>query len=54
MYLERSYVLQAAGLSREAAYRTLRVGIGRFTTQAQLTESVRLLANAVGSLAAFH
>jgi cysteine desulfurase len=31
--LEPSHVLLAIGLSREAAYRTIRIGLGRFTTK---------------------
>ena len=48
--LEPSYVLEAIGLSREAAYRTLRVGFGRSTTQSQLDMAVQLFAKAYESL----
>ena len=44
--LEPSYVLQAIGLSREAGYRTLRVGIGRSTTQEQIALSADQIARA--------
>ena len=50
--LEPSYVLQAVGLSREDAYRTLRVGIGRFTTKDELEIAVQLLQGALESLKA--
>ena len=48
--LEPSYVLEAIGLSREAAYRTLRVGIGRSTTRTELDTAVHLLLRAYESL----
>ena len=48
--LEPSYVLGAIGLSREAAYRTLRVGIGRSTTQSELDATVQLFVKAFESL----
>lgn len=49
--LEPSYVLQAIGLSREAAYRTLRVGLGHSTTQVELDTAVQLLLRAYKLLA---
>ena len=49
--LEPSYVLEAIGLSREAAYRTLRVGLGRSTNQAELDTALQLLLKAYASLA---
>ncbi len=49
--LEPSYVLQAVGLSREAAYRTLRVGLGRGTTRAELDTAAHLLARSHKALA---
>lgn len=48
----RAYVLQAIGLSREAAYSTLRVGIGRFTTREELTRAAALLVPAYRDVAA--
>lgn len=48
--LEPSYVLQAIGLSREAAYRTLRVGIGRSTTEEELASAAQLIVGTLESL----
>ena len=44
--VEPSYVLKALGLSDEAASRTLRVGIGRFTSAADIEYAVAALAAA--------
>ena len=44
--IEPSYVLKALGLSDEAASRTLRVGIGRFTSPADIEYAVAALAAA--------
>ena len=44
--IEPSYVLRALGLSDEAAARTLRVGIGRFTSAAEIDAAVALFARA--------
>ena len=44
--VEPSYVLRALGLSDDAAARTLRVGIGRFTSAAEIDETVALFARA--------
>lgn len=41
--LEPSHVLLAIGLSREAAYRTIRIGLGRFTTQADVDEATNTI-----------
>ena len=49
--LEPSYVLQAVGLSREAAYRTLRMGLGRSTTRDELDTAAQFLIGAFRSLA---
>jgi len=48
--LEPSYVLQAIGLSREEAYQTLRIGIGRFTTENEIEIASKLLLEAVERL----
>jgi len=41
-----SYVLQAIGLSREEAYNTIRVGLGRFTTQQEIHQAIRSMTTA--------
>ena len=45
--LEPSHVLTAIGLSREQAYSTVRVGIGRFTMEDELEFAVHEICNAV-------
>jgi len=44
--IEPSYVLHALGLSDEAASRTLRIGIGRFTSPADIDYAAAALAGA--------
>lgn len=44
--LEPSYVLRALGLSDAAAARTLRIGIGRFTSPADIDAAAAMLARA--------
>ena len=44
--VEPSYVLRALGLSEDAASRTLRIGIGRFTSRADIETAAALLARA--------
>ena len=44
--IEPSYVLRALGLSADAAARTLRVGIGRFTSTAEIDTAAELLVSA--------
>lgn len=48
--LEPSYVLKALGLSDEAAYGSLRFGIGRFTTQEEVDFVIEKVATAVRQL----
>ena len=48
--VEPSYVLRALGLSDEAAGRTLRVGIGRFTSAAEIDAACGLFAAAYANL----
>ena len=43
---EPSYVLQAIGLSREEAYSTIRVGIGRFSMQNELDDAASMICAA--------
>jgi cysteine desulfurase len=52
--LEPSYVLGAMGLSDEAAARTLRIGIGRFTSPADIEFAASALAEAHATLAHAH
>ncbi|HET6194206.1 MAG TPA: IscS subfamily cysteine desulfurase, partial [Acetobacteraceae bacterium] len=44
--IEPSYVLRALGLSDEAAGRTLRIGLGRFTSPADIEYAAAALAAA--------
>ncbi|MEW5877249.1 MAG: cysteine desulfurase family protein [Acidobacteriota bacterium] len=44
--LEPSHVLQAIGLTREQAYRTVRVGLGRFNTQEEVETAATRIAEA--------
>ncbi len=48
--VEPSYVLRALGLSDDAAARTLRVGIGRFTSAAEIDDAVALFARAYATV----
>jgi cysteine desulfurase len=48
--LEPSYVLRALGRSDELAHSSLRMTIGRFTTEAEIDEAVRLLQDRVAKL----
>jgi cysteine desulfurase len=47
-------VLTAMGLTREEAARSLRIGIGRFTSAGQINEAAGLLAAAHQRLARTH
>jgi cysteine desulfurase len=49
--VEPSYVLRAMGLSEDAASRTLRIGIGRFTSRADIDAAIAALAGAHADLA---
>ncbi|KAJ1458227.1 pyridoxal phosphate-dependent transferase [Pelagophyceae sp. CCMP2097] len=48
--LEPSYVLRAIGVSEDLAHTSIRFGIGRFTTQAEVDYTVELLKLHVGRL----
>ena len=48
--LEPSYVLRALGRSDELAHSSLRITIGRFTTEQEIDEAVTLLRDRVGKL----
>lgn len=47
---EPSHVLTAIGVSREAAYQTVRIGLGRFTTSDELTHSISRLVPLVQTI----
>lgn len=47
---EPSYVLTAIGLSREAAYSTLRIGLGRFTTEEEVSYASTAIVQAAERL----
>lgn len=51
--LEPSYVLRALGLDAEMAHTSLRIGIGRFTTEAELDFAADLLIERVTKLRSF-
>lgn len=48
--LEPSYVLRALGLSDELAHSSIRFGLGRFTTDAEIDEAIRAVTRAVTKL----
>lgn len=48
--LEPSYVLRALGVSEEMAHTSLRIGIGRFTTEEEIDISVEKIVEAVNKL----
>jgi len=50
--LEPSYVLRAIGVGEDLAHTSLRFGLGRFTTEAEVDLTVELLAHHVGRLRA--
>ncbi len=45
-----SYVLRALGLSDELAYSSIRLSIGRFTTQEEITQAIRCIKEGLGHL----
>jgi cysteine desulfurase len=47
---EPSHVLLALGLSRDKAYKTLRIGVGRFTTPKHIACTIELLAHAAARI----
>ena len=47
---EPSQVLQAIGLSRQDAYSTIRIGLGRFTTEDEIRQSVSSITKAISRL----
>ncbi len=48
--LEPSYVLRALGVSEDMAHTSLRIGIGRFTTEAEVDTAAELIVKAVKKL----
>jgi cysteine desulfurase len=48
--LEPSYVLRALGVDEELAHTSLRIGIGRFTTDEEIEDGVKTITNAVENL----
>ena len=48
--LEPSYVLRALGLNEENAHSSIRLGIGRFTTEQEIDYTVNKLAKSVRKL----
>lgn len=48
--VETSYVLQALGLDADLAQGSLRFGVGRFNTEAEIDEAVVMLAKAVSKI----
>ena len=45
--LEPSYVLRALGVNEENAHSSLRIGIGRFTTEEEIDYTVQKLSRSV-------
>ena len=48
--LEPSYVLKALGVSEELAHTSLRIGIGRYTSEKDVREAVKVIVNEVKRL----
>jgi len=48
--LEPSYVLRALGVDEELAHTSLRIGIGRFTTEEEIDHGVNLITKVVEDL----
>ena len=48
--LEPSYVLRALGVDEEMAHTSLRFGIGRFTTEAEIDRAIELTCRQVNKL----
>jgi cysteine desulfurase len=48
--LEPSHVLTAMGMSRSLAYNTIRIGIGRFTTEDEINRAVMMITEAAKRL----
>ena len=50
--LEPSYVLKALGVEEELAHTSLRIGLGRFTSEEDVNEAVEKIVNEVNRLRA--
>lgn len=50
--LEPSYVLRALGVEEELAHTSLRIGIGRFTTEEEIDQAINSITKAVNKLRA--
>ena len=50
--LEPSYVLKALGVEEELAHTSLRIGLGRFTTESDVKSAVKQIVNEVKRLRA--
>jgi cysteine desulfurase len=50
--LEPSYVLRALGVEEELAHTSLRLGIGRFTTEAEIDQAIDSITASVNKLRA--
>ncbi len=48
--LEPSYVLRALGLNDEMAHSSIRFGIGRFTTEAEVDHAIKQMTQSIGRL----
>lgn len=48
--LESSYVLRALGVDEELAHTSIRFGIGRFTTEAEIDEAINIVKRAIDKL----
>lgn len=50
--LEPSYVLRAIGVGEDLAHTSIRFGIGRFTTEAEVDEAIRIVTGSIEKLRA--
>ena len=50
--LEPSYVLRAIGAKDDLAHSSIRFGIGRFTTEAEIDEAIRIVTGSIDKLRA--
>ncbi|MEJ0010013.1 MAG: IscS subfamily cysteine desulfurase [Alphaproteobacteria bacterium] len=50
--LEPSYVLRAIGVGEELAHTSIRFGIGRFTTEAEIDEAIKIVTGSIDRLRA--